>query len=321
VTIGQNSLRTLSLRGVRALIMEEMDMATPESWVDGISFESTTNQLDGESYKWLSQVPKFREWIGSRQASGFDTKGFDVPNKKWDNGIEFLKDWLTYEKNGQLMQRIKEFGQTDVELLEDLVIDQLLAATTTLCYDGQFLVDTDHQEENSPVQSNKIDLDISAAPVSSHGSVANPTVQEMAWAIRQTVTKMWGFVSGKNRKLNRRAKKFTLFCSLNYQAQVFDALKLAFLGGGETNALANERFKVDVETGPEFSGWTDKFTMCRTDGPSKPFMRQKLGGLEWTEWDESSDYYKDTGMLKIGLDRHLNVVPASWAQICQTTLI
>lgn len=120
-------------------------------------FPSDTEQ---NLYPFLSMVPGLREWIGPRTFNNIAARAYAVPNKHWEASYEmdlnkFRDDTYGFYAQLQPMIAIQVAEWRDRRLAQ--VIE---AATSSVCWDGQFFFDTDHpvdpDNSGSGTNSNKL---------------------------------------------------------------------------------------------------------------------------------------------------------------------
>lgn len=119
------------------------------------------------TYAWVDVLPKMREWIGPRVYNNLVERAQVVINKEYEASLEVKRTDIeddnlgTYKTRGQLM------GRTGKKHPDFLVRDMFVAGLTTVCFDGQFLWDTDHpvniEDSTLGTQSNKLALALSDA--------------------------------------------------------------------------------------------------------------------------------------------------------------
>lgn len=97
-----------------------------------------------ETYGWLGDIPKLREWIGDRQIKGLSAKGYTIKNRKFESTIEVPRDDIEDDKLGLYGPRIQMLGQSAAQHPDEVLFELINAAFTTLCFDGQNFFDTDH---------------------------------------------------------------------------------------------------------------------------------------------------------------------------------
>lgn len=101
-----------------------------------------------ETYSWLGQVPQMKRWIGDRELHKLRAEKYAITNYDWANGIEVTKDDLRDDKLGLVASRIGDLAKQGVKAVDRQVANILNNAFTStggLGYDGQYLIDTDHQ--------------------------------------------------------------------------------------------------------------------------------------------------------------------------------
>jgi phage major head subunit gpT-like protein len=111
-----------------------------------------------ESYSWLGNLPKLRKFGAERMPKGLSEFGFKIKNEKWEASVRVDNDLFRFEQYGQVKALVGGLGVTIPQGKNELVNTLLGQAFSTPCYDGQFMVDTDHQEGSSGAQSNKLTL-------------------------------------------------------------------------------------------------------------------------------------------------------------------
>lgn len=109
-----------------------------------------------EDYGWLGQLPSLREFGAERIPKGLSEYKYTIKNKKWEASVRVDNDVFRFEQYGQAKALVGGLGATIPKGKNKLVWDMFKSAATTLCYDGQYMIDTDHSEGNSGTQSNKL---------------------------------------------------------------------------------------------------------------------------------------------------------------------
>ncbi len=97
-----------------------------------------------ETYGWLGDIPKLREWIGDRHIKGLSAKGYSIKNRKFEATIGVERDDIEDDKLSLYGPRIEMLGQSAALHPDEIVFELINAGFTTLCYDGQNFFDTDH---------------------------------------------------------------------------------------------------------------------------------------------------------------------------------
>lgn len=291
----------LQSRDIIPLVIQALD-TPPAPWFDLLT-NRVDSDKDSEVYTWLGSAPRMGEWKGGRKPSTLNQSSFRVPNKEWEASMEIPTRWLSRDHTGQLKMRIGQLGESAADHKFDLISALIDGAGATVCYDGQYFFDTDHQEGESPVQSNIAPVDI-AIPTA-------PTAAEMESAILTGIQQMYGIKDDRGRFTNGSAKRFAVMVPLPFLKPLATALKSdVILEGGQ--ARSSNIAAVGSLNGIQIEGivnprltWTDKFSIFREDGSVKPFVYQVEEDPTVSSLAEGSDEEKK-------FKHHLYMVDASY---------
>jgi phage major head subunit gpT-like protein len=97
-----------------------------------------------ETYGWLGDIPKLREWIGDRHIKSLSAKGYSIVNRKFEATIGVKRDDIEDDKLGLYGTRFEMLGNSAATHPDEITFELINAGFTTLCYDGQYFFDTDH---------------------------------------------------------------------------------------------------------------------------------------------------------------------------------
>ena len=97
-----------------------------------------------ETYGWLGDMPKLREWIGDRHIKGLASKGYSIRNRKFEATIGVIRDDIEDDKLGLYGPRFEMLGNSAATHPDEIVFELINAGFSTICYDGQNFFDTDH---------------------------------------------------------------------------------------------------------------------------------------------------------------------------------
>lgn len=97
-----------------------------------------------ETYGWLGQFPKMREWIGDRVIKNLTAHSYAIKNKLFEDTIGVPRVDIEDDQYGLLKPLVTEMGRAAAEHPDELIFTLLAAGFATNCYDGQFFFDTDH---------------------------------------------------------------------------------------------------------------------------------------------------------------------------------
>lgn len=97
-----------------------------------------------ETYGWLGDIPKLREWIGDRHIKSLSSKGYTIKNRKFEATIGVARDDIEDDKLGLYAPRFEMLGQSASTHPDEVLFELINAAFSTECYDGQNFFDVDH---------------------------------------------------------------------------------------------------------------------------------------------------------------------------------
>lgn len=315
------SAKGLSSRAIIGEYYARLEQNAGMGWVEPLSNYFTSDQ-ESETYKWLGQSPQMREWIGGRNAKGFLENGITIDNRHFEATLEVLVREMRRDKTGQVMVRVRDMADRTSAHWAKLLSTLIINAETTACYDGQFFFDTDHSEGASGTQDNDIQVDISALPVTNHGSVTAPSVGEMQQAILKGIQQIYGFVDDQGEPLNETAMEFLVMVPTTLLNVGLGAATLPMIDNGESNIIPNQdRMRISVVSNPRLSSWTDQFGVFRTDGNVKPFIRQEEEPVQMKAIAEGSELEFNEDKHHYGVDSWRNVGYGMWQGACLVKMI
>ncbi len=135
------------------------------------------------TYGWLGQFPNFREWVGDRVLKDLKAHSYTLTNKAYEASIKVDRDQIEDDLTGTFGPILQEMGRAAAIFPDELIFQAINAAGSSLCYDGQFMFDTDH-----PVYPN-VDGTGAVATVSNFDAGASPT-----WYVLDTTRAIKPFV-------------------------------------------------------------------------------------------------------------------------------
>lgn len=103
-----------------------------------------TSTAAEETYGWLGDIPKMREWIGDRQVKALSSKGYTIKNRKFELTIGVVRDDIEDDKLGLYGPRFEMLGQSASSHPDEVLFELINAGFTTECFDGQYFFDADH---------------------------------------------------------------------------------------------------------------------------------------------------------------------------------
>ncbi|MCB5226172.1 Mu-like prophage major head subunit gpT family protein [Alishewanella sp. 16-MA] len=123
-----------------------------------------TSSGKSNTYGWLGQFPKFREWIGDRVLKSMKEHAYTVTNKSFESTVVVDRDDIADDVIGVYAPLMEEMGYGAEVFPDELCFPLLKAGFTTPCYDGQNFFDTDHPV-NAEVDGSGADTSVSNAIV------------------------------------------------------------------------------------------------------------------------------------------------------------
>lgn len=117
-------------------------MATVSHW-SKIATEVPSNTASN-TYGWLSQMPRLREWVGDRVIKDIKEQGYQITNKKYEATVGVPRTAVEDDSAGIYRPVISSLGRGAAEFIDELVFGLLKTGHTSNCFDGQFFFDTDH---------------------------------------------------------------------------------------------------------------------------------------------------------------------------------
>ena len=95
-------------------------------------------------YHWIAQLPGMKEWIGERQLNNAVLRNYSLTNKNYEDSVKLDKFKVADDQWGAFGQTVQAFGDAVARWQDQQMAAIVEASATTLCYDGQYFIDTDH---------------------------------------------------------------------------------------------------------------------------------------------------------------------------------
>lgn len=114
-----------------------------ESRFARVAMEAASGGED-ETYTWLGEFPKLREWLGDRVVHGIAAQGYTVRNRLFEMTVSVPRTKIEDDRFGVFAPRFAEMGRSAKVHPDELIFNLLGAGFETLAYDGQYFFDTDH---------------------------------------------------------------------------------------------------------------------------------------------------------------------------------
>jgi phage major head subunit gpT-like protein len=104
-------------------------------------------------YTWLGQFPGLREWLGDRHVKSMKAHGYTIVNKDYEGTVDIHRNEFEDNQYGTYTPMFQEMGYAAKTHPDQLLFTLVEAATSTVCYDGQYMLDTDHPVGSSTVSN------------------------------------------------------------------------------------------------------------------------------------------------------------------------
>lgn len=130
----------------RAVYADSFETFQAEQTALGMMVQTIDSQTREEDLAWIGAVPRMREWIGDRQPADLAAESFSVKPRDFEASIKVLRNDIEDDRLNIYKPKIQDLAREAAQHPLSLACDVLNAANSTLCYDGQYLCDTDHPQ-------------------------------------------------------------------------------------------------------------------------------------------------------------------------------
>ncbi len=311
----------LTERNVVALFSRALTNYNGQEYLSKLTREFTSTQAQ-ETYAFASQVPSLQRWKGGREEKKISEFSVTATNEPFEATIPITRAELRRDNTGMIVMRLNELAARTNSHWHKLVMEELIASTSKLGYDGQNFFSATHQSRDSGVQSNLMAIDISTLPIpaAEQGSTTNPSSRTMKAVIFQGITRILSFVDSTGEPMNEDADRFCVLCSTSMLESVSSALTSDFFAGNEDNNLKRAGFNLEFYSTPRLDSVTDAIYIFR-ESQTPSFIRQSEKGVQVEILGEGSDYtFKNDGWL-FGVSADRAVTNYDWANIVRVQLI
>lgn len=120
--------------------------------------------LATQDYGWLSSVPAMREFTDERKLKALTENSQTITDKTWEATLAISRRALEDDQYGAIRLRTQDLAREAVRHKEKIVVQKYALGASQLCADGQYLIDTDHNESGTN-QSNKSTNALSEAEI------------------------------------------------------------------------------------------------------------------------------------------------------------
>jgi phage major head subunit gpT-like protein len=312
----------ITTRGVVGMILAGLDTG-PTAWIDDIAMRTSSDQAS-EEYAWLGNAPAMREFIEGRSPAELSENSFVISNKDYEGSFKVRTKDMRRDKTGNIQTRVNQMAERVLDHPAALMSTLLVNGESSPCYDKKFFFDTVHQEGDSGIQSNDIQVDISTLPTTNAGTVTYPAVEQMALSIMKGIEQMYGFKDDRGEPMNQSASQFTVMVPTTLITPTLQAVSQMLGEGGQSGTLAaalKGYFNIRVVPNLRVNAWTDQFAIFRTDTAAKPFILQEEGPPDVIALGDGSEYEQLNKEQLYGVDWTGNVGYGYWQFACLVKMI
>jgi len=311
----------LTERNVVALFTRALTAYTGQEYLSKLTREFQSTQAL-ETYAFASQVPSMREWSGGRQQKKLSEHFVTATNKPFEATLEISRAELRRDNTGMIIMRLNELAARTNSHWHKLIMDELIASTSTLGYDGANFFSATHETRDSGVQSNLMTVDISTLPIPTdqQGSTTAPSSRTIKAVIFQAIQRILSFKDSTGEPFNEDADRFCVLCGTSMLESVSSAITSDFFSGNEDNNLKRAGFNLEFYSTPRLDSVTDAIFIFR-ESQTPTFIRQSEKGVQVEILGEGSDYtFSNDGWL-FGVSADRAVTNYDWANIVRAQLI
>jgi phage major head subunit gpT-like protein len=256
----------------------EEGYTSAEPWSKDL-FMSIPSSTKSNTYGWLAQQFKLREWIGPRVAQNLSEHSHSITNRSFEGTVEVDRDDIEDDNLGMYQSvLIPQLGEA-VKQHPDELLEEVLT-NNPVGWDGKALFANDHP---------------TFAPVGSTQTYDNLHALALTEANLATVLTTGSSIVGENgRPLQVRYTHMYVCPALEFTAKQILASQfaaaLAGTGGAGVvqveNPLANV---VQLRVVPSFAGSTTRWEVYDLSKRVKPFIYQKRRAPQFVSRDNPQD--------------------------------
>lgn len=158
-----SDLTKLITAGLRADFNVAYHRRLNESIVGRIATVIPTT-LPTQDYGWLSGNPTMREFVDERRLKALKELSQTITDKTWEATLGVSRRALEDDQYGAIRLRVQDLANEAARHREKITVQKYALGATTVCADGQYLIDDDHPESGTN-QDNKTTNALSEAEV------------------------------------------------------------------------------------------------------------------------------------------------------------
>lgn len=258
--VNQQALRGI-FTGFKTLFAKAFDQ-TKTLW-DKVATK-VPSETGEESYKWLGQIPRMREWIGDRQIQNLTASDYTIKNKDFELTVGVDRNDIEDDRIGLYTPTIQDIGQSTATFPDDLVFGLLKDGFVNKCYDGQPFFSDAHKVGKKNV-SNKSNKKLSTTSYAAARSAVMSLTDENGKSLK-LVPDLLVVAPGEEENGRR--------------------ILLAELINNETNVYKGT---AELLVAPELAGTDTAWYLLCTSRPLKPLIYQERKAPRFVSLDQETD--------------------------------
>jgi phage major head subunit gpT-like protein len=232
-----------------------------------------------EEYGIPGASPAMREWLGDRVFNQIRAANFTIENKAWENSLLISKFDLDDDRMGMYDMELEVLAAEASHHPDKLLMQAIVDAEATACFDSQYFFDTDHSWGASGTQSNDLTYDGSSTV----------TATEFLAAYHQARKALTGFKRDNGEPYNRPViegfSNLLVLVPPDLEVVANKGLRASVLGTDDNIVLD----RPNIVCSPYLTDAT-KFYLFDLQGPLMPFvfqarqaLRRQIKGLDDNE--------------------------------------
>ena len=138
--INKASLDTIFLN-LKAQFHKSWENTVPQ-WDKIAMFVSSTSSRN--EYKWLSEFPRMREWLGEKTIRSFEGFDYQILNRDWEATISVMRNDIQDDMLGIYAPQAQMAGYSARRFPDEIVFELVNNGFANKCYDGEPFFATTH---------------------------------------------------------------------------------------------------------------------------------------------------------------------------------
>lgn len=256
-------LKSLNV-GFQTTFQKALETATTSWQKVATLVPSSTSE---ETYGWLGNFPKMKEWMGERQIQNMSTYDYTIKNKSFEMTVSVKRTDIEDDKIGIYTPMVQTLGQEAAVYPEEIVFDLLKDGSKNRCYDKKPFFSTDHPagKDGKSKASNK--------------------------GTYQLTTDNYGLARAAMMSLkNDSEKSLKIVPNLLVVPPALEGVARQILFSEQINGTTNiYKGSAELLVVPELAGNDTTWYLLDTSRPLKPLIWQERKPVKFTALDADTD--------------------------------